>query len=130
VDGKVAVFGPSFAMLKSTPEEELATWLLIKWLLEPENQARWIRASDHLPSRASAAEALTDYAEQHPQWEEALALLQLAQPEPGHASWGVVRWALSDAAEQLFRLGLTSEQVPALLEELEDTAAEMHARSR
>ena len=126
--GVISIFGPSFALLKSTPEEELATWLLIKWLLEPQNQARWIRASGHLPSRASVLEELSIYAAEHPQWDDAIRLLPVGHSEPSHASWGVVRWTLSDAAEQVFRLGLTSDQLPALLKELEDTAEELHAR--
>lgn len=128
--GVIGLFGPSFALFESSPEEELATWLALRWLLEPENQARWIQASGHLPSRRAALAELQDYIEQHPQWAEAVDMIPLAEIEPQHASWGAVRWALSDAAEQVFRLGLTTDQLPALLEELELTAEELHARFR
>ncbi len=126
----VAVFGPSFAVLQSEPAEQLASWLLIKWLLEPENQAQWVMASGHLPSRRSVHDHLDDYRERHPQWAVVDTLLPLSRSEPANASWGSVRWALSDAAEQIFRIGLTQEQIPGLLEELDETAAELHARAR
>ncbi len=129
-EGVVAVFGPSFAVLQSEPAEQLASWLLIKWLLEPENQAQWVMASGHLPSRRSVHDHLDDYRERHPQWAVVDTLLPLSRSEPANASWGSVRWALSDAAEQIFRIGLTQEQIPGLLEELDETAAELHARAR
>lgn len=124
------VSGPSFAVLESTPEEQLAAWLLIQWLHEPENQARWIRASGSLPGRASTMERLEVYREAHPQWAAVEAFLPHARPEPERASWGLVRWALSDAADQVFRLDLSFDQIPALLEELDQTAAELHAQAR
>ncbi len=126
----IDVFGPSFAILESSPSEQLAAWLFVRWLLEPENQAAWIETTGHLPSRAAALDHLAGYAGRHAQWNQAVQLLPWGLPEPKHASWGSVRWVLSDAAEQMFRIGLTPEQLPALLLELERTAAELHAQSR
>lgn len=128
--GVVTLSGPSLAILKSSPEEQLASWLFLRWLLEPAQQARWIRASGQLPSRAGAAGGLAGYQAEHPQWGQAAALVANGQPEPVLNSWGSVRWAVSDAAEQVFRLGLNIEQIPALLEELDRTAEELRARSR
>lgn len=131
VDGQpvIDVFGPSFAMVQSSPEEQLATWLLLKWLLTPANQARWVEASGYYPARRSALDMLATYQRQHPQWAQSVDLLAYGRREPAHASWGRVRWALADAAEQVFRLGLTLDQIPALLEELDRTAAELHAQA-
>jgi ABC-type glycerol-3-phosphate transport system substrate-binding protein len=124
------LFGPSYAIVESDEVEQLATWLFLKWLLEPNNQAQWVEVSGHLPSRISALDSLAVYQASHPQWAAAAALISTAYAEPQHASWGTVRWTVSDAAEQVFRLGLTEEQVPALLEELDLTAAELHASYR
>ncbi len=125
----VPLTGPSFAMIKTSPAEQLGTWVFLKWLLEPERQARWVSASGHLPSRSSARAALEAYETAHPQWGQALDLLPYSLGEPRHASWGTVRWALSDAAAQIYRLGLTLDQLPALQEELDQTAAELHAQA-
>jgi ABC-type glycerol-3-phosphate transport system substrate-binding protein len=126
----MVVSGPSYAMVESTPEGQLATWILVKWLLEPENQARWIRVSGHLPSRKSTLDILEGYRQGHPQWAQAAEWIPFARTEPDQASWSTVRWALSDAAEQIFRLNLTLDQIPPLLEELDQTAAELRAQSR
>jgi ABC-type glycerol-3-phosphate transport system substrate-binding protein len=59
----------------AAPERQLAAWLFIKWLTEPEQSARWTRATDYLPVRRSAAAELTDYFAQNPQFEKAFGFL-------------------------------------------------------
>jgi multiple sugar transport system substrate-binding protein len=121
----VDVYGPSFAVTPSTPEKQLAAWLFLKWLLQPENQARLVAASGALPLSAPAREALQDYAAANPQWAAAVELLAAARSEPGLPSWDLVRWALSDAATQLFREYFTIDRVPDLARLLDQTADDL-----
>jgi len=120
-----AAFGPSFSVIRSTPEKQLAAWLYLKWLLEPENQARWTEYYGTFPSRFSVQTHLADYKENHPQWAEVLDLIPYSHSEPGDPSWEAVRLSLSDAGEQLFSPRFSSSRIPDLLEMLEATAAEL-----
>jgi ABC-type glycerol-3-phosphate transport system substrate-binding protein len=121
------VYGPSFYGLASSPERELASWLVIKWLSAPERQARLVEAAGSLPLRASTLPYLGDYGERYPQWLEAVdELTHTARGEPQLASWRIVRWTLNDAATQLFRFYFTIDQVPELLNFWDSTAAELH----
>ncbi len=121
------VYGPSFYGMVSTPERQLASWLLIKWLSAPERQARLVEATGSFPLRASALPHLGDYGGRYPQWLEAVdELTHSARGEPQLASWRVVRWTLNDAATQLFRFYFTIDQVPELLSFWDSTAAELH----
>ena len=124
------VFGPALAVFRSTPEEQLASWLLVKWLLAPPNQARWAAATSALPTRTSTLALMEDYAAANPQWAQAALLLPHAKPEPAFASWSVVRWAVGDVGTQTFRFYFTSERIEAMLDLLDETAAELHARFR
>ena len=72
---KVNIYGASLSILKTTPEEQLASWLFIKWLTETEQSARWTRASNYFPVRKSAADELTDYFSENPQFEKAFSFL-------------------------------------------------------
>ncbi len=130
-DGDLAtpVYGPSYVLLGSTPERQLASWLFAKWLLSPENQGRWVQAAGSYPLQASALDHLDRSAKTPPQWSAAVDLLDYAQPEPGLSSWETVRWAVSDAATQLFRWYFTMEQLPDTVKLLDRTAAELHNRS-
>lgn len=58
-------YGPVNALTKTTPEAQLAGWMWIKWLLQPENHARYIAVTNYFPSTKSAiaAEGLKAYYE-------------------------------------------------------------------
>jgi ABC-type glycerol-3-phosphate transport system substrate-binding protein len=127
-DGQPAfnTYGPSYYILSASPEQQLAAWLLIRWLSASENHARLIESSGALPVQKGALESLEGYSQRRPQWSEAVDLLDSARTEPAYASWGQVRFALGDAATQLFRSYFTIDQVPVLLNYLDNFAAELH----
>ena len=126
----IDVYGPSFVMFAGTPEENLATWLLIKWLTKAEQQAKIINASGTFPTRSSAMDFLAEYASENPQWGAAQELIALARPEPGIQSWKEVRWILGDVGTQIFRYYFTPDRIPATLELMDETAAELHERTQ
>lgn len=120
------VYGASLAIFPSSPEEQLAAWQLLRWLLEPRNHAHFVQASGSYPIRASELEHLEDYRKRYPQWSQALELIPAARPEPPIASWGRVRWALEDAFTQLFRSYFSIDQIPTMLSYLDRTANDLH----
>lgn len=122
----ITVYGPSYGLLPSSPERQLAAWLFIKWLSEPQQQARLVQTNGGFPLRQSVLAELSSYRKQNPQWAAAVDLLPVAQAEPALQSWSVVRWTLSDAGTQLYRYYFTIDQVPSLLEYLNLTAADLH----
>ncbi len=120
------VFGPSLNMFPSTPEKQLASWLFMKWLTGPEQQAKIIEAAGTLPVRASSMDYLEEYNKRNPQWSQAVSALFSARSEPGYPSWKNVRWALGDASRQLFLSYFTIDNVPELLKFLDQTAHDLH----
>ena len=126
--GVMPVYGPAFQVLDSTPEEQLASWLFVKWLTEPWAQAQLAQASGNFPVREGSLEHMGLLPQAHPQWKAALDLLPLARHEPGFASWGTVRWAVSDAATQIFRYYFEIEQTSRLAELLDQTANDLHGK--
>jgi ABC-type glycerol-3-phosphate transport system substrate-binding protein len=128
-DDAIAVYGPSFVILESTQEQQLASWLFIQWLLSAENQARWVQVSESFPLRESVLNNLDTSDSQAAQWTDAVDLLEYARPEPGYRSWDTVRFAVSDAATQLFRWYFTLEQLPSTVRLLDRTASELYERA-
>lgn len=91
----VYVHGPNFLLLETTPRQQLAAWLFLKWFTEPEQQAEWARALSYFPVRASAADLLQDYFAQNPQYQMAFGLLGYdLLTEPLVGGYGVCRHAL------------------------------------
>ena len=125
----VDLYGPSFAMVTSTPKEQLATWLFIKWFTEPENQATWIEASAYYPTRASTLDLLGDYMESNAMWADSLANLVYGKFEPRFESFQSVRYAMGDAIAQIAQEGFTADQIPQLLADLQAEADDLHAET-
>lgn len=124
----ISVYGPSFALFASAPEEQLAAWLFLEWLSTVENQARWIESSGSFPLQSGTLGRFQTSSSTTQQWSQALELLPYARSEPPFESWSVVRWALSDLGTQAFRSYFGADRIPAALELLDDTAAELHQR--
>jgi multiple sugar transport system substrate-binding protein len=123
----IDVYGPSYSIFPSTQQKQLAAWLFVKWLASAQTQAKLVEMNSSFPLSASTMGQLSDYKDSHPQWTAALALLPQARAEPSFESWDTVRWAVLDAATQLFRYYFTADQVPNLARLLDQTAAELNA---
>ena len=93
----VNVYGASVSVCRTTPEQQLAAWLFVKWFTEPERQARWVRASNYFPARRSAAGSLGDYFEANPQYATAYGMLDYGRTEPALAGYQQVRRQIADA---------------------------------
>jgi multiple sugar transport system substrate-binding protein len=90
-DPVMNIYGASVSIPKSTPEEELATWLFVKYYTSPEVQAAWARASNYFPVRQSVADGLADYFVENPSYETAFNLLQYGVAEPPVPGYDFVR---------------------------------------
>ncbi len=118
-------FTQSVGVLTATPEQDLASWLFIKFLTNAENQAAWIEASGYLPTQSTVEPLLADYIAAEPRYQTSLDLLSAGQAEPQtFTAWASVRNAIDDAAAQLYDPALTADDVMAILTQLNADAAE------
>jgi len=99
-------------LFRSSPERQLAAWLFVRWLGEPQQQAIWAQASGRLPVRASTEELLQEDFAANPPYATAFAFLHHdIAAEPGVAGYDVCRRRIeemltavaggADPAEQL-----------------------------
>jgi multiple sugar transport system substrate-binding protein len=124
----VDTFGPSLLIMRSSAEQQLASWLVMEWLVYPPNQAKWANELEVYPTRQSTLSYLANIPEDNPQWEQATRLLPDARAEPSLASWRLMRWALEDAAKQLFSPQFLAERVPELIRNLDILANEIFSQ--
>ncbi len=124
-DGSLAVTAniQSGLIFRSSPEEELAAWLFLKYLTSPEVQAEWVQYSGYYPTRKDTSILLRDYGVEHPHWAQGLDLLVYGKADPLHSSWDIVRQAVGDAFKDLF--DKKPYEVSSLLRVLDQTAAEL-----
>ena len=125
--GRVLVaYGPSYNVMKSTPEKQLAAWLFVRWLLSPQNQAQWVEASGLFPLRTSVLDQVGPYRDASPQWNAALGDLSLAQGVPQLASWSQVRYVLEDGVTVIFQMNTPLDKIPSALTEMDSMAQELN----
>jgi ABC-type glycerol-3-phosphate transport system substrate-binding protein len=105
--------------LKSTSEKQLAAWLFARWLLDNEQDARWVEATHLFPIRTSTIDLLGSYEKTHPQWAQAIKLLPQGEIQPQLASWREVKVVLGDGFTHMYRVNVPSGQVPAILAQME-----------
>lgn len=124
-NGIIAVYGSSYVVLNSSEEEQLASWLFIKWLLEKEQDARWVEATHLFPLRSSTLELLGDYERTYPQWKQAVDLIPQGEMQPPLGSWRTVKIMLGDGFAHMYRVNVASGQVAAILAQMETTARDL-----
>ncbi len=124
----VVVSGLSYGILRSSPENELAAWLFVRWMSSADNQARLLKAGGGLPLTPSAYNLADGAILQIPQWAATMSWIPLAQPAPQSADWRVARYILADAAWRAMQSSVPPEQIPQILKELDATIAEVLAK--
>ncbi len=111
----LVAYGSSYIVLKSTPPQQLAAWLFVRWLLAPENQKAWVESTGLFPLRNSELPQLESYTESHPQWSTAVGLLPQATIQPQLASWLQVNVMIGDGFDAMFRSNTPPGRVAEIL---------------
>ncbi len=124
----VLTSGNTNAVLRSSPEGQLASWLFLRYLMLPRVQARLAAVSNLIPSRQSAVESMSDFRLNHTLWAQAVGWVDDFKPAPRLASWRTVRRILQDAAWQIFSPIVKVDGIPAVLEELDGMVKEITAK--
>jgi multiple sugar transport system substrate-binding protein len=119
------IYGASVSIPATTPEAELAAWLFVRWMTEPEQQAGWAQVSNYFPVRFSTGANLGEYFADFPQYEQAWEMLQgVTMIEPQVASYDVIRDEAGATFENLLAGG---GDVETGLTDLTNTANEIMA---
>ena len=101
----INVYGASVSLCKTTPQQQLAAWLFVKWFTEPAQQARWVRASNYFPVRRSTASELSEYFEKNARYKAAYELLDFGKSEPTLSGYQQVRRVLQEAMVEIIEGG-------------------------
>jgi multiple sugar transport system substrate-binding protein len=120
--------GTSYAMLKSSPEKQLAAWLFMRWMILPRNQVKIISATGLMPVNHSTSDGLIEYQNTYPQWAETLMMVPLLTEAPKLPSWRPVQNLIEDSGWQVFQTSLQAEQVADIPRQLDLMIADILKR--
>ena len=95
----VVVRGSTIGILRTTPRQQLAAWIFVRWLLQPQHDLQWALATGALPMHRSSLEAteMLSRLEEDPHYASAIELLPYAQAEPAVPRWSEINALLTDA---------------------------------
>ncbi|MEK6647021.1 MAG: ABC transporter substrate-binding protein [Candidatus Firestonebacteria bacterium] len=87
---------------KSSHEKQKAGWKFIKWLLTPENSAKWSIGTSYLPVRRSAlsVKMMQEHLKEDPECLIGIKSLDIACTDPRPKIWNEVRIFISEAIEK------------------------------
>lgn len=120
--------GLSYGIVAASKEQQLASWLLIRWLSTQEVDADFVAASSTWPVRLSVNDLLADYRQKNELWGQTLLWIPKAVSAPEQPAWRKARLVLQDSAWQLFQTNTKPEQIPEILSILDATTAEITNR--
>ena len=125
------LYVPSIVAVPSTPEENLASWLFLKYLSATESQITWTENTSYFPISTSAAEGLSeDFISGNPYWASINDLISSGEvaiySAPQVISYGEVRGLVAEAMADVTTNGMDVNEVA---ERLEADANEVHAES-
>ena len=103
---KTNLYGASWSVFKTTPEQQLASWLYLKAFTEKDNVVKWANASNYLSVRRSAAEeamaavkankAFTDFPEAAEGYTKLYDMVQYSMVESPVAGYDPVRTLIQE----------------------------------
>lgn len=121
----ISVYGRSYIVLRSTFEEQLASWLFIQYLLGEKSQAYLSLMGGYFPLSRNTATRLGAEGGLPAQWFASLDLLENAHNEPRLASWGAARGVVQDAVAEVLDERFIPGQLSLLIRQLADTVIEV-----
>ncbi len=120
----VILSGLSYGISKSSPNNELASWLFLRWLMLPRNQVRLAEAAGSIPPTSEGVNLITSFGDQHAWWKDAQKLVPEALILPASSNWQQIRPVLEDGFWQM--LQPTPMPIPTLLEQMDETIKSVH----
>ncbi len=93
----VDLYGPSVTIFKTTDAKQRAAFTFLKWLMDKDPNATWVKATAYFPARQSTKQALADYIQANPRYGQAFDWLQYGKTEPTVAAWNPIRGYIADA---------------------------------
>jgi multiple sugar transport system substrate-binding protein len=111
------IYGGDIMIAQTTPEQQLASWIFLKWFTSPKIQAQWNEISGYFPTRAGTIQYLDDYIAAFPQRAQGMALLPFSKFEPQLISYDQTRRQASEVFNEIMQLeeGWTQDDIMALL---------------
>jgi len=111
--------GSSYGIIRSTKAQELASWIFIRWMNEPQQLKALAKENSDLPVSKQLVEEFAKTRDG--KWADVAALIAEIQPSPRTSEWRVARFVLPDAFYQSIQTIIQPVQFSDIVEMLDET---------
>lgn len=116
--------GTAYGLLSATVEKQIAGWLFIKWLMQPDNQA-YIGAHEYtIPMDQMALDKIMDFTTETDILQPLIAISADSINYSSSPNWFVSESILADGFRQLFQPETTLDGIPGIIIEMDRTYSE------
>lgn len=124
VDTRNVSRGYGYGLLADGEAAKMAGWLFIQWVMDPSRQAS-ISANDFTtPADKQAVEQLANFGA-YPSVVQAIVRVNLDSTNfPDDGAWYLIKRILQDGYNQVLQPHIPSEQIPAIISEMQQLLAE------
>ncbi len=121
----VLLSGDSYGILVNSIEDQMAAWIFTRWMNQPENHQRIVKASGSLPLSQDEIELLAGFGNDHANWAKALEFLDFSGNLPRTSAWIAEKLVLPDALWQVLQPTAAGEDITGILERMDDLVTEL-----
>ena len=116
--------GSSLGILRSSKAQELASWIFIRWLNEPDQQLEFAKANADLPVTNKLLSEFSNTRDE--KWQAVVAMMEYIQPAPRISDWRIARFVLPDAFFQTLQIHIMPDQFPEIVRLLDETILSLY----
>jgi len=115
----------SYTIPRSTPTRQLAAWLFLRFLSQPDRQTQLLMSGSTQAVHRIAQENINIYRQRFPMWSLVIRSDMTTFLTPNTPSWRIARRVLEDAAWQVFQTYTKSADLPGILAALDAQIADL-----
>lgn len=118
--------GSAYGLLSKEMEDQMAGWLFIQWMMQPDRQA-FIGAHEYtIPVDQMAVDKLNDYSTETAILDQLVKLSTDSHYLSTSRNWFITESILTDGFRQLFQPETTLDQISGIITEMDRTYTEYH----
>lgn len=118
-------FTSYYSILRSAPEQDLAAWLVLRWLTDPENETRLALSDGSLPVSQTGWKKVQSAGTLPVPLAGWMAGRDEPQASPYLKRWSLAGMVLSDGFKQVLQSNVTADQIPEITGNMQNFLEEM-----
>jgi multiple sugar transport system substrate-binding protein len=117
-----------YSIVAREPKDQLAAWLFLRWLIEPERELRLALSDGRLPGRQLTWDVMARSGKIPVQQTRWMSNVDGMRPYPFQPGWLLGKAILGDGIRQILKTSSTVDNIPAILQQMDTFSQVMESQ--